>query len=544
MPPRTTKTAKHKAAKPAGKVTTKPARHAKKPAARKPKAGKPAAKRPARSKAKPAKRPAPPEAEESQKQMEPLLLAPIPDDVVVKYLLPLLGVDGLVQLMACAKATHTRLGAVGTPAGKAARKVVDEAYGVATPADADVLDLGNRLHRWTRYQQVSDKLGLDIAKAFACGTVPQGCEDELFFGPRPRMRSIASGLAESATWLRCEKKFGPRDFDDEEEDIVTRYLRVGEAVDRSAFEEVEQGVQARVRLNERVRADLEVSYNFNHDDGGATVYWDLRVEILEEGGPSQPAEGLAHSSGDESEDTFGEPLWCGCAGYGEGRDDRPHGREIHRGCAARLIAALGMPRQTEERHLMGVLLYILAAPFRWELGTDAVGPALEHTDEVNTMLEVIRHQVLLACEWEEGDENEWDDDDERYSSYGRPPRPLCRYREPREGHRAGLWWLCKDPPSDDDFEPPRHSGGGSSFEPFAGVTSLQKRVLDYYTENGAGGDGCNTASVAASLGLDIGQVKAAVEFLSSRHDLHSTIDEDHHRSIYLPKKLRRHVDSD
>ena len=194
---------------------------------------------------------------------------------------------------------------------------------------------------------------------------------------------------------------------------------------------------------------------------------------------------------------------------------------------------------------MGVLLFILAAPFRWEWGTCAVGPRLEYnTDETNTMLEVIRYQVLLACDWEEGDDDEWDDDEERSSSYRRPPRPLCRYREPREGHRTGLWWLCKDPPSDDDFEPPRHSDLGSSFEPFAGVTSLQKRVLDYYTENGSGGDGCTTASVAASLGLDIGQVKAAVEFLSSRHDLHSTIDEDHHRSIYLPKKLRRHVDSD
>ena len=105
---------------------------------------------------------------------------------------------------------------------------------------------------------------------------------------------------------------------------------------------------------------------------------------------------------------------------------------------------------------MGVLLYILAAPFRWELGTDAVGPRLEYrTEEVNTMLEVIRHQVLLACEWEEGDGDEWDADDERYSSFGKPPRPLRRYREPREGHRTGLWWLGKDPPSEDDFEPPR-----------------------------------------------------------------------------------------
>ena len=89
-----------------------------------------------------------------------------------------------------------------------------------------------------------------------------------------------------------------------------------------------------------------------------------------------------------------------------------------------------------------------------------------------------------------------------------------------------------------------HRLGSSDDDDDGGVTSLQKRVLDYYTENGSGGDGCTTASVAASLGLDIGQVKAAVEFLSSEHHLHSTIDEDHHRSIYLPKKLRRHVDSD
>ena len=75
------------------------------------------------------------------------------------------------------------------------------------------------------------------------------------------------------------------------------------------------------------------------------------------------------------------------------------------------------------------------------------------------MLEVIRHQVLLACEWEE--EDEWDDD-ERHSSFGKPPEPLCRYRFPAENHRTGLWWLGKDPPSEDDFEPPRHRGGVSS----------------------------------------------------------------------------------
>ena len=431
MPPR--KTTK-RTAKPKAKPSAKPARRP--------------AKRAARSKAK------------SQKQ-QALLLAPIPDDVVTKYVVPLLGVDGLAQLMACAKATHTCLGAVGTPAGKAARKVVDEAYGVAMPADADILDCARRLHRWTRNQRVSDELGLDIAKAFACGTVLQGCKDEAFPRPRPRMRSIVLALAESATWLVCRKKFGPRYFDDEEEDIVFKDLRVGEAVDLSAFdsEEVEQGVHSRVRLNERVTVDFELDMNYG-DDNVASINWSLRVEILPPGGRqskrSQQAEGLAHWSGwpeYDSDCKYGEELWCGHMGYGDAGGDPPEGREIHKGCGARLASALGMPRPTEERHLMGVLLYILAAPFRWEWGTCAVGPRLEYNTEANTMLEVIRHHVLLACDWEEGFEDEWDD--ERDSSYGRPPRPLCRYREPREGHRTGLWWLCKDPPSDDDFEPPR-----------------------------------------------------------------------------------------
>ena len=436
MPPRKTK----RTAKPKAKPSAKPVRRAKKQASarKKPGAGKPAA---------------PPEAEESQKQ-EPLLLAPIPDDVVVKHVVPLLEVDALVQLMACTKTLHTRLGAAGTPEGKAARKVKVEAYGVAMPADADVLDWSKRLFRWTRHQRVSDELGLDIAKAFACGTVRQGCEDELFFGPHPGMHSFASGLAASATWLVCRKKYAPRDEDDE--DIVFKDVRVGEAFPES-LGEVVQGVHSRVRLTERVTVDLEVEVNYGDEGGGATIDFSLRVEIRAAGGcpskGSQRAEGLAHWSGwpeYDANEKFGEQLWCGHIGYGDAGGDPPEGREIHRGCGARLASALGMPRPTEERHVMGVLLYILAAPFRWEWGTDAVGPELEYNSgEAITMLEVIRHQVLLACDWEEGDEDEWDDDDERYSSYGKPPRPLCRYREPREGHRTGLWWLCKDPPRDD-----------------------------------------------------------------------------------------------
>ena len=546
MPPRKTK----RTAKPKAKPSAKPARRP--------------AKRAARPKAKSQKvesqEPAPARAQS-------LLLTPIPDDAVVKHVVPLLEVDGLVRLMASSKTICERLGAVGTPEGKAARHVIDQSYGVVTPADADILDWGKRLFRWTRHHQVSDELDLGIAKAFACGTVPHGLADELFFEPRPAdyepkegdIYSIASALAASATWLMCEKKYAPGSWDDDEGDIAYKALRVGEAFPES-LEEVVQGVHSRVRLNKRVTVDLEIEMCYG-DDPGATINWSLRVEIRAAGGRQskrlQQAEGIAHWSDFGSDATFGEPLWCGRVGCGDMRDGPPDGQEIRKGCAARLIAALGMPRPTEESHLMGVLLYVLAAPFRWQWGSDAVGPALEYntdytTDEANTMLEVIRHQVLLACEWEEGDEDEWDDDD--LPSFGKPPRPLCRYREPREGHRTGLWWLGKDPPSDDDFEPPRPGGirpssflddvsdsdlGSSDDGADGGVASLQKRVLDYHTENGAGGDGCNTDSVAASLGLDIGQVKAAVEFLSSEGHLYSTIDEDHHRSIYLPKKLRR-----
>ena len=432
MPPRKTK----RTAKPKAKPSAKPARRP--------------AKRAARPKAKSQKvesqEPAPARAQS-------LLLTPIPDDAVVKHVVPLLEVDGLVRLMASSKTICERLGAVGTPEGKAARHVIDQSYGVVTPADADILDWGKRLFRWTRHHQVSDELDLGIAKAFACGTVPHGLADELFFGPRPRMHSFASGLAASATWLKCEKKYAPRDEDDE--DIVFKDLRVGEAFPES-LGEVVQGVHSRVRL-ERVTVDLEIEVNYGDEGGGATIDFSLRAEIRAAGGRpskgSQRAEGLAHWSGwpeYDADEKFGEQLWCGHIGYGDAGGDPPEGREIHRGCGARLASALGMPRPTEERHVMGVLLYILAAPFRWEWGTYAVGPKLEYnTDEANTMLEVIRHQVLLACDWEEGDEDEWDDDDERYSSYGKPPRPLCRYREPREGHRTGLWWLCKDPPRDD-----------------------------------------------------------------------------------------------
>ena len=98
-----------------------------------------------------------------------------------------------------------------------------------------------------------------------------------------------------------------------------------------------------MRLNERVTVDFEVDMNYG-DDPGATINWSLRVEIRAPGGRqskrSQQAEGLAHWSDFGSDATFGEALWEGRKGYGDG--DPPRGWEIHEGCAARLIAALGM----------------------------------------------------------------------------------------------------------------------------------------------------------------------------------------------------------
>jgi replication factor A2 len=62
------------------------------------------------------------------------------------------------------------------------------------------------------------------------------------------------------------------------------------------------------------------------------------------------------------------------------------------------------------------------------------------------------------------------------------------------------------------------------------MTSLQKRTLDYYTEHGTSDEGCDVNNVAAGLGIELAQIKAAVDFLSSEGHLYSTIDDDHHKS--------------
>jgi len=73
------------------------------------------------------------------------------------------------------------------------------------------------------------------------------------------------------------------------------------------------------------------------------------------------------------------------------------------------------------------------------------------------------------------------------------------------------------------------SAGGRG-EGADGMTSLQKRTLDYYTEHGTSDEGCDVNNVAAGLGIELAQIKAAVDFLSSEGHLYSTIDDDHHKS--------------
>ena len=62
------------------------------------------------------------------------------------------------------------------------------------------------------------------------------------------------------------------------------------------------------------------------------------------------------------------------------------------------------------------------------------------------------------------------------------------------------------------------------------ATTLQQRVLNYYTIHGTSDIGCDVNDVAAGLGMSLVLVKAAVNFLSSEGHLYSTIDEDHHKS--------------
>ena len=64
----------------------------------------------------------------------------------------------------------------------------------------------------------------------------------------------------------------------------------------------------------------------------------------------------------------------------------------------------------------------------------------------------------------------------------------------------------------------------------ADLTSLERRVIDYHNEHGAGDEGCHVNAVAAGLGLELASVRTTVDYLCSQGHLYSTMDEDHHKS--------------
>ena len=64
----------------------------------------------------------------------------------------------------------------------------------------------------------------------------------------------------------------------------------------------------------------------------------------------------------------------------------------------------------------------------------------------------------------------------------------------------------------------------------ADLTFLERRVVDYHNEHGAGDEGCHVNAVAAGLGLELAIVRRTVDFLCSEGHLYSTLDDDHHKS--------------
>ena len=62
------------------------------------------------------------------------------------------------------------------------------------------------------------------------------------------------------------------------------------------------------------------------------------------------------------------------------------------------------------------------------------------------------------------------------------------------------------------------------------LTPFHLHVLTYYAEHATSDVGLATNAVAASLGVDLARVRAAVAFLESEGHLYSTIDDDHHKS--------------
>ena len=63
-------------------------------------------------------------------------------------------------------------------------------------------------------------------------------------------------------------------------------------------------------------------------------------------------------------------------------------------------------------------------------------------------------------------------------------------------------------------------------------TPLQQRVLNYYTTHATSDEGLAINAVAAGLRIPVAQLRTALTFLQSEMWVYSTIDDDHHKSIF------------
>lgn len=95
----------------------------------------------------------------------------------------------------------------------------------------------------------------------------------------------------------------------------------------------------------------------------------------------------------------------------------------------------------------------------------------------------------------------------------------------------------KDLASPPAWHPPNQPAGTSTtmdVDNDSGLTAIQRKVLDYYTENGTGDEGLNIEFVIQQcshlFNFTAIDVKNAVNVLTSEGHLYSTLDDDHHKS--------------
>ena len=81
---------------------------------------------------------------------------------------------------------------------------------------------------------------------------------------------------------------------------------------------------------------------------------------------------------------------------------------------------------------------------------------------------------------------------------------------------------------DDEFGMIAASSGASTFE------ADRQRVLDFYSAEGTGEEGCQVGYVAGALGMDAVRLRQIVDFLESEGQLYATLNDDYHKSIYEP----------